>query len=129
MVEKAVDVRILNELITRTNEDTRRIRLLEQRLEKLSSSFSRLEETAIVQLKNLEISLEKLGNKVTLVSDRLKAIEDEILRINKELAKTAKKTDITQIEGYIDLINPITSRFVTRDELENYINERLGKKV
>jgi DNA repair ATPase RecN len=129
MVEKPVDARVLNELINRLNEDTRRIRLLEQRVEKLDGSFSRMEETAIVQLKNLEISFERLGNKLTLVSEKLKQLEDEIQRMNKELLKTAKKTELKQLEGFIDLINPITSRFVTRDELESYVEEKLGKKA
>jgi chromosome segregation ATPase len=130
MAEKpAIDARVLAELIMRVNDATRRLRLLEQRVDKLNDSFSRMEESAVVQMKNLEISLERLSNKIALVNDKIKGLEDEILKVNRELAKTAKKAELKQLEGFIDLINPITSRFVTKNEMENYVEEKLKKKA
>jgi uncharacterized coiled-coil protein SlyX len=129
MVEKPTEASVLRELIIRANEDTRRIRLLEQRMEKLETSFDRVEENVLVQMKNLEVTLERFSNKLSLLTEKLNALEGEIQRIDKELAKTAKKTDVKQIESFIDLINPITSSFVTKQELESYIKEALSKKA
>jgi hypothetical protein len=63
------------------------------------------------------------------LAEKLNALENEIQRIDKELMKTAKKSDIKQIEGFIDLINPITSSFVTKQELESYVKETLSKEL
>jgi len=129
MAEKLTESAVLRELIIRANEDTRRIRLLEQRMEKLETSFDRVEERVLVQMKNLEVTLERFSNKLSVLKEKLDALESEIQRIDKELAKTAKKTDLKQIEGFIDLINPITSSFVTKQELESYVKETLSKEL
>jgi len=130
MAEKeSIDPRLLRELVLRINDDSKRIRLVEQKLEKVEIRFDHMEDMALVQLKNLEANLERLGNKFSLINERIKSLEDRMDRIEKEMAKTAKKTDIKQLESFIDLINPVTSRFVTKDEMENYIEEKLAKKV
>jgi|YelNatPaOPRAMG01_1025707.scaffolds.fasta_scaffold01601_17 uncharacterized coiled-coil protein SlyX len=129
MAEKLTESAVLKELIIRANEDTRRIRLLEQRMEKLETSFDRVEENVLVQMKNLEVTIERFSNKLSVLTEKLNGLESEIQRIDKELAKTAKKTDLKQIEGFIDLINPITSSFVTKQELESYVKETLSKEL
>jgi len=129
MAEKLTESAVLKELIIRANEDTRRIRLLEQRMEKLETSFDRVEENVLVQMKNLEVTIERFSNKLSVLTEKLNGLESEIQRIDKELAKTAKKTDLKQIEGFIDLINPITSSFVTKRELESYVKETLSKEL
>ncbi len=129
MAEKLTESAVLRELIIRANEDTRRIRLLEQRMERLETSFDKVEENVLVQMKNLEVTLERFSNKLSVLTEKLNALESEIQRIDKELAKTAKKADLKQIEGFIDLINPITSSFVTKQELESYVKETLTKRA
>lgn len=129
MVEKP-DVRaVTSELVKRINEDTRRIRILEQRMDRIENSLSGLEETVLTQMGDLKLSLERISNKIGTVADRLSSIENDILRVNKELGRAATKAEVKQLETFIDLVNPITSRFVTKDELERVLLERLGKKA
>ncbi|MDI6798958.1 MAG: hypothetical protein QMD12_03135 [Candidatus Aenigmarchaeota archaeon] len=127
-VQKPVDIRaVTNEIVRRLNEDVRRIRNIETRMDRIDSSISTLEDTILGQLNDLKIDLEKLGNKINSLMDRLSGMENEIMRINKELGKTATKAELKQIESYVDILNPITSKFVTKDELERIMEERIKR--
>lgn len=129
MADNPTDIKSLaTELVKRINEDTRRIRSLEQRMEKIENTMRGLEDSNLAQLNELKLSLEKIGDRILKTSDRLGSIENEILRLNKELGKTASKMDVKQMESFIDLVNPITSRFVTKDEMDRAMEERLRQK-
>lgn len=118
-----------NEMVRRMNEYSRRIKNLEQRLDRTESRVENMEQTVLNQMNDLKINLERIGQKISGVADRLSAIETEILRVNKDLGRTALKSDVKKLETFIDLVNPITAKFVTKDELERALEERLHKKV
>ncbi|MEK6909553.1 MAG: hypothetical protein AABW61_00575 [Candidatus Aenigmatarchaeota archaeon] len=115
------------ELVKRLNEDTRRIRIVEQRIDRLENSIDTLQENALTQLNDLKLALEKINNKIVSVSEKLVSIEGEILRLGKEISKTATKRELKQMETFIDLINPITAKFVTKDEVERMIDYKTPK--
>lgn len=117
------------ELVKRLNENSRRIRLLEQKLDKIEGSMEMLEQTALNQTNDLKINLERIIVKITSIGDRLSGIESDIMRVNKELGRTATKAEVKQMETFIDLVNPITSKFVTKDEMNRALEERLGRKA
>jgi chromosome segregation ATPase len=121
--ESSFDV-LANEMVRRLNEYSNRMKNVELRLERLEGRVTSIEETVLGQLNNLKVGLERLGQKISLVSERLESMENEILRINKELGKTALKSDIKKIETFIDIVNPVTSKFVTKEELERILEER-----
>ncbi len=118
---------VINEIVRRLNEDVRRIRDLETRMDRMDSTISTLEETVLNQLNDLKIDFEKVVNKINSVAERLSQIENEIVRLNKELSKAATKADVKKIETYVEILNPITSKFVTREELERLLEEK--KKI
>jgi len=126
---KTGDIKVVaTELVKRMNEDIRRIRLLEDRIERMENRVERVENTALNQLENLRIKLENIVGRIGKVSERLTAIDNEIVGINKRLGKAASKSEIKSLETFIDVLNPITSRFVTKDELERAV-ERTKKEV
>jgi TolA-binding protein len=118
-----------SEMVRRLNEYSRRIKNIEQRLERMEGRIDTVEETILTQMGDIKINLDKISQKIAGVSDRLNTIENEILRINKDLGKTALKADVKKLETFIDLVNPITSKFVTKDELERALEERIKKKA
>ena len=118
---------IINELIKRINQDSRRIHFIEQKIERIESGMRSLDETVLMQLNDLKLALEKISNKIADVADRLVSMENETARINSRLGKTATKSEVKQLETFIDLINPITSKFITKDELERALDDRLAK--
>jgi len=116
---------IIGELVKRMNEDARRIRVLEHRLDRLDGSMRGLESGVLTHLSDLKMELERISNKITEATKRTGALEAEILRINKEFEKTATKRQVKELESFIDLINPVTSKFVTRDEAERILDDRM----
>lgn len=118
-----------NEMVRRINEDSRRIKNVEQRLDRIDSTINTLQETVLNQMSDLKINLERIGNKITVLAERLDGIENEILRINKDLGKTATKADVKKLETFIDLVNPITAKFITKDELERELEERIPRRA
>lgn len=119
--------KLTSELVKRMNESTRRIRIIEQGVDKLESSIGSIQEGTLTQLNDLKLALEKINNKIVSVSEKLVNIEGEILRLSKELSKTATKRELKQMEIFIDLINPITAKFATKDEVEKMIDNKMPR--
>jgi len=122
-------VAMINELVMRLNENSRRIKYVEQKVEKVESTTSTLEETALMQMNDLKINLERIGQKMTALAERLNMIESEMARLGKEVGRAATKSEVKQLEAFIDIVNPITSKFVTRDELDRALEESAPKKT
>ena len=126
---KPGEMRVLtSELVKRVNDETRRIRLAEQRLDRFEVAADNLENMVSSHALEMKAQLDNLAKSIKTLSDRMTMTESAIGRIEKELAKRATKMEIKQIESYMSLMSPITSRFVTREELERAIDDRVQKK-
>ncbi len=126
--EKEEDLRtVTTEIVNRINENTRRIRAVEQRTSRIETGFTTLEETVITQMSDLKLGLERISQKIATISSELNEIRNEIIRINKDINKSATKAELKQIETFIDIVNPITAKFVTKDELDHALEERIKK--
>ncbi|MEM2146529.1 MAG: hypothetical protein QW279_14300 [Candidatus Jordarchaeaceae archaeon] len=125
MAEKATDIKIVTtEILRRVNEESRRVRILEQRMDRIYDSVNTLEENIISQLDDLKIGIERLSDKILKISERLNIIENEIDKVNKGLGKAATKSELKQLEAFINVVNPITSKFLTKEQLERILEER-----
>ncbi|MBS3054884.1 MAG: hypothetical protein J4452_00120 [Candidatus Aenigmarchaeota archaeon] len=120
---------ISSELVRRLNENSRRLRIMEQKIDKLESSMDLLEDNTLNQMNDMKIGLERIATKITALGDKLTSIETDMARINKELGRTATKAEVKQLETFIDLVNPITAKFVTKGELERAFEDKLGRKA
>jgi chromosome segregation ATPase len=120
---------MLSELVRRINEDRRRIRLMEQNIGRLENSLSSIESSVLSQMGDLKISLDRINNKLSLSTERLNLIESDITKLKKQVSVGATKIELKQVESFIDLVNPVTSKFVTKDELDRAFDERLKRKI
>lgn len=126
--EKKIEIKdITPEIIKRINEDTRRIRSMEEKMERVENRLRNLEDGALAEMEKLRVILERIENRIADISTRLSNMDNEIIRINKELGKAATKAELKQIETFVDILNPIKARFITRDELERILEERIQK--
>ena len=116
------------EMASRINTDTRRIRAIEQRLGGIELRIGALEEKIIDEIDHLRKSFEQISVDIKAVTDNLSEIRSEILKINKNLDKTAKKSEVKELETLLDIYNPIKSRFTTKDEVTRIIEDRLAEK-
>ena len=130
MAEKVTDIRVLaSELVKRMNEDERRIRILEQRADKIENTFNDVQSSVLAQGEDLKIGLSRIGDRLAQLSEKMVQIEANIARMAKEMQKTASKSELKQLESFIDLVNPITSKFVTKDEMERAFEDRIKRKA
>jgi len=117
------------EIVRRIDTNTRRIRAIEQRLSGTELRIGSLEEKVIEETENLRKSFEQISMNMKNINERLSNLRVEVLKINKDLDRTAKKTEVKELESLLDLYSPIKSKFTTKEEVERIIEERLSKKT
>lgn len=123
--DRPVDVkRALTEMVNRLNEDRRRIRLIEQSIDRVESSINALESSLLSQISDLKITIERMRSELSETSNKMTIMETEVSRVTKAMGKSATKLELKQLESFIDLVNPVTSKFVTKEELERALGER-----
>jgi len=120
---------ISSEIVKMVNTNTRRIRTIEQRLSGTERRISSLEEKIIDEIDNLRRGFEQISLDIKALTDNLSQIRTEMLKINKNLDKTAKKAEVKELESLLDLYSPIKSKFMTREEVERLIEEKTEKRV
>lgn len=129
MAEIPSDIRVLaTELVKRVNDETRRTRLLEQKVDRFEADIANLEGTIAAQNQEFKAKLNSIEKGIKSISDKITTIETAISRIEKELGKRATKGELKQIESYMDLMSPITTKFVTKEEMRRAIDEKTSKK-
>ncbi len=116
MVEK-LDV-VMQELVKRANEDSRRLRVLEQRMDMNESKLSNLETTTNKRNDDVKKKLVELQKDIVSIKDHIEKLDSIIEKIEDKLSKTARKTDIKEFEKMIELFDPITNNYVPRKEFE-----------
>ena len=102
---------------------------MEQNIDRLENSLSSVESSVLSQMGDLKISLDRINSKMSLAAERLNLIESDITKLKKQASRGATKLELKQLESFIDLVNPITSKFVTKDELDRAFDERLKRKI
>ena len=109
---------ILQELVRRSNEETRRMRNIEQRLDALEDKLNVLVEGTNERNKRMNTKIADIEVTLKNMSNDLANANANIERITKSMAKFAQKRDLKEIERMLDLISPIREEFVTKHELE-----------
>ena len=109
---------ILQELVRRSNDETRRLRELEQRIQNTEERATNLENLNIEKTKRFNEKLADVEHSLRNMNEGLARLENAIERINKQVGKFARKRDIMEIEKMFDLLSPLKQEFVTRRELE-----------
>lgn len=92
---------------------SRKLQVIEQNM--LSNHKRALDEIKIIRSELIEL---KHANHV---------IEDRILTVVKELRLLASKETVDVLKKYLEIWNPV--KFVTQDQVEKMIDEKLGKTL
>lgn len=114
---------ILQELVRRTNEETRRLRDLEQNVLTLQEKTNSLENLVLSNTKKSNDKFSSIEARINILESELAKIANSLEKINKQINRFARKTDIRELERMFDLLSPVKQEFVTRDELEERVKE------
>ncbi len=115
---------IVQELVRRSNEDSRRLRALEQRLDSIEGRINNFENSMIDKTKKTNAKFAEHDLSIRTLNDELTRLNNSLEKINKQIAKFARKQDLKEIERMLDLISPIRQEFVTKQELEEELKSR-----
>jgi predicted nucleic acid-binding Zn-ribbon protein len=110
------------------NELNRRVRMMEIKMDKIEERLVALEK-ALEQIQtDFRIMKDLNEKKISDIKNEISTLNEKIETISKKSEQFVTKTEFQKIKIFIDIVNPLTSSFVTKDELESKIDE-LKKSV
>ncbi len=117
---------LINQIVNRVNDFNRRVRDLEEKIRNLSARVNTLDDTLLNRTKSLSDDIQDLEDEIESLRDRIANMEVDIKEINREKRKFVTNQEIEEIEHYMDLMNPINSSFVTKNEVKELISKQGG---
>ncbi len=115
---------ILAEVVARTNDNTQRLRMAEQRIDSLISRLQIVEQEIIDYRSEMKKMSAEAKSNAASQEKRLADIERSIKEIVSQLKKMPTKIDVAKVEELVGIYNPLKSDFVTREELERALSRR-----
>lgn len=112
---------VINELVDRANDNTRRLRILEQRAEILDARDSSTEQTMLQQYKELQARISSLEAMLKERGDLVGLLESRLNETVKQVKRSATTTEVQGLKESVELYNPIKSKFITRAEVEQML--------
>jgi len=114
-----------SELMKRLSGLEERVRMLEARIDELSTRFESFRSNAIKNQRNHEEKIRVLIKATAELKRRTDEIKEVLRRIESKLLYTASKAEIKEIEAYLKILNPLN--LVTREELEKMLKKFGGE--
>ena len=111
---------IVQELVRRTNEESRRLRNLEQKIMALEMRMQSLENTSSMRMRRVEEKTIEFEAAIKLQNDIVMKLKNNFDKLAKQTEKYARKSDIKELEKMFDLLSPISQQFVTKKEFEDF---------
>jgi len=103
---------ILNEAFRRLNENTSRLRALEERYDLVENRITSLQEGL---LRNTDIDKtrsDKAAAQLASLEERLVKMENDVVRLSKLVEKSAKESEIAQLRELVELYSPFKKKTV-----------------
>ncbi len=115
---------VVNKLVERTNTDTRRLRLLEQKVEILSTRLDAAEQAALAAQNEAKRSAAELSAKLAAQAKLIEELQGALKEVVEQLKRTPTLADVKELEALLELYNPLKSSFVTREEVQRMLAKR-----
>lgn len=110
------------------SEINRRVRVLETKFEQLIEKINLLEKSILEVKNDLKIYINFNNSRFQENNSKIEVLEKEIEKIKSYIQELVSKSEIEKLKTIIDLFNPLKSNFVTREELEEILNEFKTKR-
>ncbi len=120
---------ILKELVQQSNSQTRRLRLAEERLGILSGRAEAAEDAQQVVRKRAEVGSGALEERLKKIEGRVADLERGVAEVVTEVKKLPTSVQVRELENLIQIFNPVKSQFVTREEIDLILMEKLRRRI
>ncbi len=117
----------LNEVVRRVKDFNRRIRDLEEKVRNINARINTIEDTVLEKTKKLNKEISDVNTRTEEVEDRIRNAESEINNLQRRSRKLVTRREFKELEDYLELMNPVESSFMTRQEVEDLIDRKLQK--
>jgi len=101
---------IINEIVGRVNDNTKRLRLLEERERLLTSRISSMDESIIDKIKSLDNSIRELDLKITAMDEKTTTLQNTLKEVVKQLRFLARKSEVKKLEETLKIFDPLKSQ-------------------
>lgn len=119
-----VDEAGINAVITRVNELTKRLRILEEQFSSMQDRWDEMQQGLIKRSADIEKKADEQSRSFSsLVSDLLQ-VKTELKDIRKQMIKMAPNEKLEELEGFINMLSPMEA--VTREEVRKIVQEMIG---
>jgi hypothetical protein len=119
---------VMNDLIGRVNTDTRRLRVIEQEIDILKSRMAAVEQAAADHRKAVNATVNELRVRAERSEDKVARMESLLTEMAKAMKKFAPASEIKKLEQLIEIYSPLKSQFITREEAEQLVEDKLKPK-
>jgi len=97
-------VPVVNEIVGRVNDNTKRLRLLEQREKLLTSRISSMDESFASRIDGIDNSHKDMTRKLADLESKVTTINNTLKEALKQLQFTAKKSELMKVEETIKIL-------------------------
>ncbi len=119
---------VLHELVERSNTDNARIRVLEQENDILKSRSKSFDQDLAAMKKYFDSSMNSLNKNLEKTNKKVVNIESTLRELIKEIKKLATTSKIKELETLVDIYNPLKSQFMTREEVERLVEQKMENR-
>ena len=103
-------VPVVNEIVGRVNDNTKRLRLLEQREKIIASRTTSMDESINAKLEYLENARKDLDTKIVALDEKVTTVNNTLREVVKQFQFLVKKSEFKKIEEKMSLFDSLISR-------------------
>ncbi len=113
------------EILRKIAEISERARLMEERLKQTREKLQVLDETLTSRIRDLIDEISNSKGEISALRKELDESKEVLRRVVKEMASTARLSDVKVLEKYINMVD--VTRFITKEDVEEIVDEKLKK--
>ena len=117
----------ISDLLGQINNLGRRVRLLESRYSDLNRKAQVTETNMLNERKRFITEIKTINSDIVELKRDIELVKNKMDLVVNELRNFAAKDDLETLKKYIEFWEPVN--FVTRNEVEKIIDEKLGKST
>jgi len=119
---------LISELSKRLNDNTRRIRVLEEQLGNQETRLNDFEQRLVDETASINKRAANVETKNDELLGKIANVEVDLKKINKQMEKLVTRKEVKELQEYVELMSPISSKFTTRKEVEEMINQKTNER-
>ena len=119
-------VEALNEATRGTISNSRRIRMIEDKLDKLESEFHVLQSNYSEEIKKIEKDMRSVALSIDKLRETVEESIKEIKYIHATMAKLAPRNKVAELEQFVQLVNP--TQLLTPEDVERIVKKIIEER-